>query len=259
MANNKAMHFPETLELLLDPNVWVANTGTSCDSTGHVHGLANKRVAPNEDDVTLPDSNKKVVTMIADLDMLVCDRTGNGLFKLSTKNIKYYKDNQYNLFSLIKRLKNRWLLHGNNDAIWITKGGHKVQFNICIETKEGIIFAAYMKMITMTEVENAGADTAVMRMNVNCAHKLLGHLDKDWTRCNAKHLGWEIIEHKKAKSPGEHIFLDIATIKGEKNRPKVNPKRNWRIMADERLTLQMYRSFQTKSGMVEPTLEQVGR
>eukprot|EP00957_Ditylum_brightwellii_P092529 7046653-Ditylum_brightwellii.AAC.1 len=34
-------------------------------------------------------------------------------------------------------------------------------------------------------------------------------------------------EHTKAKSPDKRIFLDIDTIKGEKNGPKVNPKRNW--------------------------------
>eukprot|EP00957_Ditylum_brightwellii_P207234 15352091-Ditylum_brightwellii.AAC.3 len=61
MANNKAMHSPETLELLLDLDVWFANTGARCDST---------------------DGSKKIATMIAELEMLVCNRTGNGLFKL---------------------------------------------------------------------------------------------------------------------------------------------------------------------------------
>eukprot|EP00957_Ditylum_brightwellii_P152781 11630004-Ditylum_brightwellii.AAC.1 len=33
--------FPARLELLRDPNVWVANTGASCDSTGHHIHLVN--------------------------------------------------------------------------------------------------------------------------------------------------------------------------------------------------------------------------
>eukprot|EP00957_Ditylum_brightwellii_P069079 5243943-Ditylum_brightwellii.AAC.1 len=117
--------------------------------------------------------------MIADLEMLVCNRTGNGLFKLFMQNIKYCKNNQYNLFNLIKRMKNRLLLHGYNDAVKITKGGHKMRFDICIKTKEGIIFAAYMKRVPIIEVANAGANAAVMCMNVNCMHKLLGHTDID--------------------------------------------------------------------------------
>eukprot|EP00957_Ditylum_brightwellii_P113341 8643040-Ditylum_brightwellii.AAC.1 len=193
IANDKAMYFPETLELLLDPNVWVADTGTSCDSTSHVLGLTNKHVVPSEDGVTLPDSSKKIASTIADLEILVCDRTGNGFFMLSMKNIKYCKDNWYNLFSFAKRMKNGWLLHGNNNAVWITKGGHKVKFDICIETKEGIIFEAYMKRVLTIDVATAGADEAAMCVNINCMHKLLGHTDKDWTRRTTKYLGWEIM------------------------------------------------------------------
>eukprot|EP00957_Ditylum_brightwellii_P098686 7517055-Ditylum_brightwellii.AAC.1 len=72
----------------------------------------------------------------------------------------------------------------------------------------------------------------------------------------------EYVQNKQAqkpKSPGERIFLDIATIKGQKAGPKVNPKRNWQIMVDKRLMLRMSHFFDTKSGMVEPTLEQFGK
>eukprot|EP00957_Ditylum_brightwellii_P180122 13720931-Ditylum_brightwellii.AAC.1 len=68
--------------------------------------------------------------MIADLEALVCDRQGNGLYKASMKKVKYCKENCYNLFSLTKRMKNGWLLHGNNNAVWITKGGHTMRFDI---------------------------------------------------------------------------------------------------------------------------------
>eukprot|EP00957_Ditylum_brightwellii_P186014 14162177-Ditylum_brightwellii.AAC.1 len=87
--------------------------------------------------------------------MMVCDCNGNSLFKSSMKNIKYCKENRYNLFSLTKQMKNGWLLHGNNDALWITKSGHKVKFDIRIETKEGIIFAAYMKWTPSIKMANA--------------------------------------------------------------------------------------------------------
>ena len=50
------------------------------------------------------------------------------------------------------------------------------------------------------------------------------------------------------------VFLSI--IKGEKNGPKVNAKRHWCIMVDERSTLCMTKFYKTKNGMVEPSLEQ---
>eukprot|EP00957_Ditylum_brightwellii_P020446 1541383-Ditylum_brightwellii.AAC.1 len=52
------------------------------------------------------------------------------------------------------------------------------------------------------------------------------------------------------------MFTDITSIKGEKNSPKVNPKRHWSILVDERSTLCMTKFYKTKSGMVELTLEQ---
>eukprot|EP00957_Ditylum_brightwellii_P166843 12699115-Ditylum_brightwellii.AAC.1 len=93
------------MELLMDPNVWVADTGASCDSTGHITGLENKRVAPSGDGVTLPDGSKKMATMIADLTSTVCDKAGNKLFSTKMTNIKYCQGQQFNLFSLTKRLK----------------------------------------------------------------------------------------------------------------------------------------------------------
>eukprot|EP00957_Ditylum_brightwellii_P083982 6383421-Ditylum_brightwellii.AAC.2 len=78
----------------------------------------NKQIAPSNNGVTLPDGSKKRASMIADLDMMVCDRTGNSLFKPSMKN-------------------SGWLLHGNNNELWITKSDHKVKFDIRIKPKRG--------------------------------------------------------------------------------------------------------------------------
>eukprot|EP00957_Ditylum_brightwellii_P144991 11043033-Ditylum_brightwellii.AAC.1 len=49
-----------------------------------------------------------------------------------------------------------------------------------------------MKRVPTGEVANASADAAVMRINMNRAHELLGHTDKDQTQRTAKHLGWEV-------------------------------------------------------------------
>eukprot|EP00957_Ditylum_brightwellii_P038657 2922379-Ditylum_brightwellii.AAC.1 len=69
----------------------------------------------------------------------------------------------------------------------------------------------------------------------------------------------KVSEHIKSDKPGERIFLDISTIKGEKDGPKVNVKNQWRIMVDECTSLKFSDFFKTKNGMVEPTLEQFNR
>eukprot|EP00957_Ditylum_brightwellii_P199183 15183399-Ditylum_brightwellii.AAC.1 len=148
--------------------------------------------------------------------------------------------------------------------------------------KEGMIFAAYIKQDNRAETANAGAEGGRgLRLNVNKAHDLLGHSDEDKTRAPAKHLGWTITcgkmkpskscavgkacqknvsktsQHVKAATPGERIFLDIATIKGQKGGPVVNSEKNWRIMVDEYSTLRLSDFYKTKSGMIGPTLEKI--
>eukprot|EP00957_Ditylum_brightwellii_P170740 12995910-Ditylum_brightwellii.AAC.1 len=86
---------------------------------------------------------------------------------------------------------------------------------------------------------NAGLEVP-KKVNVDKAHALLGHSDKERTRTTAKHLGWIITRgkmkpcescavgkarqknvkkqsnHEKADRPGKQIFTDISTIKGKK-------------------------------------------
>ena len=47
-----------------------------------------------------------------------------------------------------------------------------------------------------------------------------------------------------------------ACIKKLKDGPPVNSKRHWRVMVDDRTGLKFSKFFESKNGMVEPTLEQ---
>jgi hypothetical protein len=58
-----------------------------------------------------------------------------------------------------------------------------------------------------------------------------------------------------ATSDGRRIFMDIATVKQQKQGPNVNEP-NWRIMASEQMQLKFSGFFHTKDTMTEPTCEQ---
>ena len=68
-------------------------------------------------------------------------------------------------------------------------------------------------------------------------------------------------KHEESKENNERIFLDIATVKRQENDNNKDMKitrANWRIMIDERRTQMKVTDFlETKSGMVEPTCEQL--
>eukprot|EP00957_Ditylum_brightwellii_P132373 10094246-Ditylum_brightwellii.AAC.1 len=220
--------------------------------------------------------------MIGDISGTVCSKNGATINDCKMVDIKYCKENTYNLFSITKCLKNGWSLHSNNKKIWITKGQQKVVFNTQIPAKEGLIFAVYINGKHNTEMANAG--TEVQRdfcLNINKAHGLLGHADEERCRAAAKNLGWVITcgklnacelcavgkahqknvpkesEHSKSTDPGKCIFLDISTIKQKKDGPKVNTNRHWRVMVDKYSSLNFTIFFTSKSKMIKPTLEQI--
>jgi hypothetical protein len=123
----------------------------------------------------------------------------------------------------------------------------------------------------------------VKTMNIQTVHEKFGHMDEARTRAAAAHLGTTIVrgtlkpckdcatrkakqknvhqqsDHEQSSKPNEQFFLDIATIK---RRPKDKPKlyigkQNWGIMVDEHTQMKITHFFGTKSGMIEPTCEQL--
>jgi len=275
------IEFPQTLALLLDPNVWVADTGASVDSTGHKMGVQNVRIPSKGDGVTQGNGIKSGVEMIADIKGTVCNKEGLPLQVVKMSDVKIVPDNKFNLFSVTKRQKNGWKLHGDHKSIWLEKAGNVIRFDILIKTKEGTIFAMYLKRTSRSDQEVTGLGTdSTMRLSVIKAHDLLGHTNEDMTRATAKALGWEITrggmppceacsvskakqknvtktsDHVTATKNAYRMFVDMASIKGQINGPKVNSKRHWRMMVDERTGMKFSSFYRTKDGMIEPTLEQ---
>eukprot|EP00957_Ditylum_brightwellii_P074653 5673982-Ditylum_brightwellii.AAC.1 len=122
----------------------------------------------------MPNDDAWKVTMIGNIHGVMYNKNGNQVDQI-----------------IPKRLKNGWSLHGNKDGIWIAKGQQKKLFGIIILTKEGLIFVVYIKRKVDREVANTKTDAhqvPTFNANVNKAHELLGHADKEKTCVTAKHL-----------------------------------------------------------------------
>jgi hypothetical protein len=161
----------------------------------------------------------------------------------------------------------------------LQKEDSKIVFDIVIQTKMGMLFCMYFRR-GHKEIAYIAADNKVTKMSIREAHDKLGHGDEPSTWKAAKELGIEITrgamkpcetctiakaKHKNVPKESSsvvatkdkgRIYLDISTIKKEKDGPSVT-KGNWRIMVDERLPLKFSEFFQTKSGMIEPTCQQL--
>jgi hypothetical protein len=249
--------------------------------------------AKSVDAITMANGSSEDATVIGNISGRVCDKNGNVLNDAKTNDVTHLPEGKYNLFSITKLQNEGWILSGDDNAIWLTKGDIEIKFDIIILTPKGVLYAMYHQRDTeiaapTAKATNQDVPTAMVivptrkRMSVKKAHDMLGHINEKAVRKTALALGWELTkgtlgvcepcteEKAKQKSLPRHpdmppltknesrIYLDITTIKKTKNGPKVY-KGNWRIMVDERTQLRFSDFFDTKNGMVEETCEQLHR
>eukprot|EP00957_Ditylum_brightwellii_P094655 7208416-Ditylum_brightwellii.AAC.2 len=79
--------------------------------------MVNQKVAPKNNGVTIPDGSVKGALMIGNINGYICNKNGSKLECCGINAVKYLRDSQYNLFSITKRQRNGWQLHGDNKAI----------------------------------------------------------------------------------------------------------------------------------------------
>ena len=82
------LEFPMTIKLLKDPNVWVADSGASCDQTGSMEGFVNIRQASETDKITVANGSVSTIEKLIDISNWVCDKNGNKLQRTRLKNVK---------------------------------------------------------------------------------------------------------------------------------------------------------------------------
>jgi hypothetical protein len=98
-----AIHFPRTIGLLDDPNIRIADTAATCDSTPSGVGSVNPRKV--QDGIIFGDGKSNEAGIVFDLPGMITDSEGNDLQKATLKNVKLVKLARFNLFSVTKRQK----------------------------------------------------------------------------------------------------------------------------------------------------------
>ena len=130
MTKNEGLTFAATDSLLADPNVWIADSGATSDTTAYEIGMTNKKKASDKDTITDASGNNVTGKTVGDLKGFICNKQGNEIHDATIKQVVYVPGSNFNLFSLSKRLENGWKLGGDATAIWLAKGGNKITFDI---------------------------------------------------------------------------------------------------------------------------------
>jgi hypothetical protein len=119
--------FPTSVELLNDPNMWIADTGATVHSMPSDLGFIESRKANLSDAVTMGNGGHVGAQQVTKLPGVMYDLNGWELNAATLDEVVHVPGAQYNLFSISRMIRNHgWMLGGDENAIWIKKDGKKV-------------------------------------------------------------------------------------------------------------------------------------
>ena len=183
------MEMSTLFELLYSDDIWICNTGASSHSSKSNSGAKNVKANGSQ---SLGHSEKAVeVTSTMDSPVQFIGKDGSSGMKATLMEVNYNPKYNFNLLSLTRLLMNGWrITSGDKTGITIKNVNEsEITFDIVILTVCGAIFAC--RFIQDADINAASTDVGV-RLNIEKAHRLLGHGDKELTQHTAKQLGWVI-------------------------------------------------------------------
>jgi hypothetical protein len=135
------------------------------------------------------------------------DKFGNHVNYTLLNNVKFGKQNTFNLFSANNAMQHDWMASGNCDNGWWieNEAGDVVRFDIRISTTTSCIWCGYFQWTESPArkelvaaaplkalVAAPAAPSKPIKMPIMKAHNLLGHGDQEKTEATAIALGWTI-------------------------------------------------------------------
>ena len=200
--------FVRDLSILQDPNVWVGDTGASCNSTGYDYGMYDIKKATNGEGIMMGNAQRERTIQTGSISGTVCNKYGKELYHAKIDDVSYTPGAAFNLFSIGRKLMQGWnigrtfrTINGKREAtsIYVEKDNFRLNFDIMIRTEKGAIFCAYIKRLPpevgATSLELAKVTTLKPPKNpkvvmpIQLAHDIFGHNSEARTRQMAYALG----------------------------------------------------------------------
>jgi hypothetical protein len=140
------LEFPWSMDLLNDPDIWIADSGCSIHCTGFEHGMDNIVTHGNQrgDGYVHHDGSENVSLATGDIPVVCYDKYGMEVGQCRLPGVNYVKGQRFNLFSKTKLQSDGWIPGGDLESLWFTRHDTDfvVRFDIKIPTRRGCVFAA---------------------------------------------------------------------------------------------------------------------
>jgi Zinc knuckle len=256
---------------LLDPNVWIGDTGATTRNTTCIKNTTNHRTANAKDNIVgvmgVPAEAKTIVDVWCEFEQ------GGKVTNIVLRDVAYVPNSCYNLFSLTKLMSNRWCMAGDKKTgIRLTKGKHEITFNRTVHTPKGVLYVIVLKQHETNKLEHdeklwweKGVKQGTLAANeqgkaitINKAHAMCSHMGQVEARAICDYFGQEITkrgyqqcmscgkakakqlpimqsnkEHEVAGQEGHCIFLDTSSVKHGSETKKLLSKPYWLLTVIE--------------------------
>jgi hypothetical protein len=109
--------FPNSMKLLLDPNVWITDTGATLHATPNSSAMIKKSERNENDSVAMGNEKSKATEWYGDLPVTLCDMEGITKGDSKMTHVAYVPTSKFNLFSLTRMMISNWILGGDENSI----------------------------------------------------------------------------------------------------------------------------------------------
>ena len=100
---------PGGISMVLDPNVWIADSAATVHSTGHQVGMFDiKKVSTGG--ITIANGEEQKIKLFGSLKGTMCDQHGDQQGEAVIENVKLVPTQKFNLFSTTKLQTKGWQL-----------------------------------------------------------------------------------------------------------------------------------------------------
>jgi hypothetical protein len=108
--------------------------------------------------ITVGNGTHEAAKGVGNIYGMATDKCGNDVGPVVLTEVTLLPTAAFNLFSLTKMIEKGWILHGNDDMIWLDKGDKTVKFDIKIKTSRGVLFCMNIKRTVKSAEELAMAN-----------------------------------------------------------------------------------------------------
>ena len=181
------LKFPDKVQLLNDPNIWIGDTAATVHMTPYSMGMIKQTGNGNKQGITVGNGTQEETVMQGTIKGNLVNKNGMKMGVAMLTDVSYAPTMKFNLCSLSKLMVNGWKMEGDANSITMRKQGRALIFDIVVRTTTGLVFCMYLERAT-NEVAFSTITNRVPWSLLE-VHDRLGHPNKDATRDMVKGLG----------------------------------------------------------------------